>query len=78
MTHPQPQMSADHAGTHRLASLHQPLPAGRHTVHRPDAVPVAALLEQAVQDGRPLWLDWPDDETNEPPTIELPVCRLAT
>ena len=78
VTRPQPHSGANHAGAHRLASPHQPLPTGRHSLHRLGAVPVGALLEQAIRDGRPLWLDWPDDETSEPATVELPVCGPAT
>jgi hypothetical protein len=30
-------------------------------------------LEQAIRDGRPLWLDWPDDaNAQDAPTVILP------
>jgi hypothetical protein len=34
---------------------------GRHTAWREGAVSVATLLAEAQRDGRPLWLDWPDE-----------------
>lgn len=39
------------------------LPYGRHTAWRENAVSVATLLAEAQRDGRPLWLDWPDEST---------------
>lgn len=33
---------------------------GRHALGVPNGVRVATILEQAVQEGRPLWLDWGD------------------
>lgn len=71
------RMSArtDQTGTHHRAAVPSPRPTGRHTMSEPNAVPVADLLEQAMQDGRPLWLVWlvwPEDETSDAPTMELP------
>jgi hypothetical protein len=63
----------DSTGTHHRSEVLSSRSTGRHTLSEPNAVPVAELLEQAIQDGRPLWLVWPDDETSEAPATELPV-----
>ena len=54
---------------------------GRHTEHRPEAVPVAALLAAAMQEGQPIRLAWPDIDAmaddDEFPTAELPAIPAA-
>lgn len=37
-------------------------PYGRHVLGMPDGLPVSGILERAVHDGRPLRLDWGDQD----------------
>lgn len=53
---------------------------GRHNRHRMFAVPVAVLLEEAIDEGRPLRLRWREEDERgggdwEFPTGVLPVAR---
>jgi hypothetical protein len=45
---------------HHLDDDHTPY--GRHALGMPDGVPVVDLLERAVQEGRPLHIDWGDQD----------------
>jgi hypothetical protein len=50
-------------GKHR--SEQDDLTYGRHAAGKARGISVAELLERAIHDGRPLWLDWPGYEPND-------------